>query len=78
MLPPFLLSLTPATSRGHLHGIALSGPFSGNLISRRIGGVTTQPWGWCSIYGLSAAAMLLVTIGIHTLLPALPPAVRKG
>lgn len=73
LLPPFLAAFTPEASRGRMLGIVLSGQFSGILLSRCVSGVLAQLWGWRTIYGASALAMVGVALLFRTQLPTLPP-----
>jgi MFS family permease len=72
LLPTFLAAFTPEASRGRMLGILLSGQFSGILLSRSVSGVVAQLWGWRTIYGISALAMLAVALVFHRRLPCLP------
>lgn len=73
LLPPFLTAFVPAAQHGRMLGIVLSGQFSGILLSRSVSGLAAELLGWRSIYGLSAAAMLAVTLLFRSRLPALEP-----
>lgn len=73
LLPPFLTAFVPAAQHGRMLGIVLSGQFSGILLSRSVSGLAAELWGWRSIYGLSAAAMLVVALLFRSRLPALAP-----
>jgi predicted MFS family arabinose efflux permease len=78
LLPTALVALTPETSRGRMLGIVLSGQFSGILLSRTASGVVAQLWGWRSIYGISAMAMVAVALLFWQRLPTLPATERRS
>lgn len=73
LLPPFLTAFVPPAQHGRMLGIVLSGQFSGILLSRSVSGLAAELWGWRSIYGLSAAAMLAVALLFRSRLPPLAP-----
>lgn len=74
MLIPFVAHLAPPEQRGRLIGVVMSGLLIGILLSRTVAGFVGEALGWRSLYGASAAAMLLLALALRLELPKQRPA----
>ncbi|WP_461533129.1 MFS transporter [Sinomicrobium sp.] len=54
-------------------GIVMSGLLLGILLSRFIGGIVGEIWGWRTMFGIAAGLMILVWIAVYKMLPELKP-----
>lgn len=54
-------------------GLVVSGLLLGILLSRFVGGIVGELWGWRTMYIIAAGLMLLVWIVVYKMLPALQP-----
>ena len=63
VLVPFAASLAAETERGKVVGTVMSGLLIGILLARTVSGLIAQVAGWRTVYGVSAAVML-VLIGV--------------
>ncbi|WP_445430458.1 MFS transporter [Chryseobacterium indoltheticum] len=57
-------------------GLVVSGLLLGILLSRFVGGIVGELWGWRSMFGIAAGLMLLVWVFVHKMLPELQPNFR--
>lgn len=71
---PIAAQHAPDASRGRTVGAVTTGLLSGILLSRTLGGLVAQSFGWRSMQGIAAGLMVLVMIITWRWLPALPPA----
>lgn len=55
----------------------MSGLLLGILLSRFIGGVVGEIWGWRTMFGIASGMMIFVWIAVYTLLPELPRILRE-
>ncbi len=69
LLPAYISSLVPDALRGRTLGIILSGQFTGLLLSRSVGGLVGQHFGWRAIFLVSAVLMVAVAWWIRRSLP---------
>lgn len=54
-------------------GLVVSGLLLGILLSRFIGGIVGEIWGWRTMYGIAAGLMLLVWLFVYKMLPEMKP-----
>ena len=54
-------------------GIVMSGLLLGILLSRFIGGIVGEIWGWRAMFGIAAGLMILVWLAVYKMLPELHP-----
>lgn len=54
-------------------GIVMSGLLLGILLSRFIGGIVGEIWGWRAMFGIAAGLMILVWLAVYKMLPELQP-----
>jgi predicted MFS family arabinose efflux permease len=80
ILVPFAAHLAPPEQRGKYVGRVMSGLLLGILLARSLSSVTAAAWGWRSIYLISAAAMLILSLVLWRILPERRPgtSVRYG
>ncbi|WP_228419039.1 MFS transporter [Chryseobacterium balustinum] len=52
-------------------GLVVSGLLLGILLSRFVGGIVGELWGWRSMFGIAAGLMLLVWVFVYKMLPEL-------
>ena len=77
---PLAAHLAHPGERGRVIGLIMSGILAGILLARTVAGLVGGAFGWRMVYGLAAACMVLLAIGLARLLPPSPPerAVRYG
>ncbi|WP_313000321.1 MFS transporter [Chryseobacterium gleum] len=54
-------------------GLVMSGLLLGILLSRFIGGIVGEVWGWRAMFGIAAGLMILVWVAVYKMLPELSP-----
>lgn len=54
-------------------GTVMSGLLLGILLSRFIGGIVGDIWGWRAMFGIASGIMILVWIAVYKMLPELQP-----
>lgn len=54
-------------------GLVVSGLLLGILLSRFVGGIVGELWGWRSMFGIAAGLMLLVWVFVYKMLPEVQP-----
>ncbi|AIO65625.1 MFS transporter [Burkholderia oklahomensis] len=69
---PVAAQLAPDAHRGRIVGTVTTGLLTGVLLSRTLGGLVAQQFGWRAIYAVAAALEGLVVLAVWRLLPALP------
>ncbi|MDY0931339.1 MFS transporter [Chryseobacterium sp. CFBP8996] len=57
-------------------GLVVSGLLLGILLSRFVGGIVGELWGWRSMFGIAAGLMLLVWVFVYKMLPEVQPNFR--
>ncbi len=76
VLVPFASSLAAEDERGRVVGRVMSGLLLGILLARTVSGLVAAIGGWRLIYGLAAAAMLILAVVLRRALPAVDPPER--
>ncbi len=70
---PMVADLSNEESRSQNIGMVMSGLLMGILLSRFIGGIVGDIWGWRSIYYGAAVLMLISWIFVYRMLPEMKP-----
>ncbi len=70
---PIAAELSTDKQKSSNIGLVMSGLLLGILLSRFIGGVVGEIWGWRTMFGIASGMMIFVWIAVYTLLPELPP-----
>ncbi|MBO2442061.1 MFS transporter [Actinomadura nitritigenes] len=70
---PMAAGLVPASRRGWVSGVMLSGSLGGMLLSRTLGGPLAQWLGWRSPYLVAAALALVLAVVLARALPVTVP-----
>ncbi|WP_312698279.1 MFS transporter, partial [Sphingobacterium mizutaii] len=70
---PMVADLSDSENRSQNIGMVMSGLLMGILLSRFIGGIVGDLWGWRSIYFGAASLMLVSWIFIYRMLPEMKP-----
>ncbi len=70
---PITAELSSETQKSANIGLVVSGLLMGILLSRFVGGIVGEMWGWRSMYGIAAALMLLVWFVVYKMLPEIQP-----
>jgi predicted MFS family arabinose efflux permease len=78
ILVPIAASMTAPEHRGRTIGNVMSGLMIGIVLSRPIASVVTDALGWRAFYGLSAAAVAVLTVVLARNLPRRVPAGRAS
>ena len=78
ILVPFASSLAAEEERGRVVGRVMSGLLLGILLARTVAGFAAELGGWRLIYGLAAAAMLMLALVLRRALPVVEPPERHG
>jgi predicted MFS family arabinose efflux permease len=73
VLVPIAASMAPPERRGQAIGDVMSGVMVGILLSRPIASLVADAWGWRMFYGISAAAMAMLTALLALRLPRRKP-----
>lgn len=68
---PVAVQLSPELNRGHIVGIVTTGLLTGILLSRTLGGIVSEQYGWRSMQFLAAGLMLVVALMVRRGLPKL-------
>lgn len=70
---PIAAELSTEKEKAANIGLVVSGLLLGILLSRFIGGIVGELWGWRSMFGIAAGLMLLVWVFVYKMLPELQP-----
>lgn len=70
---PIAAELSTDKEKSSNIGLVMSGLLLGILLSRFIGGIVGEIWGWRTMFGIASGMMIIVWIAVYTMLPALPP-----
>lgn len=70
---PTAAHLAPASERGRVVGLVMTGLLSGILLSRVLSGLLGEVVGWRGVYWTAAAAILLLTLCLWRVLPVITP-----
>ncbi len=76
VLVPFAAHLASARQRAGVVGTMVSGILFGVLLARTFSGTIGALFGWRTVYGVAALAMLLFAVLVRTQLPACPPELK--
>ncbi|WLE60878.1 MFS transporter [Burkholderia plantarii] len=69
---PFAAQLAPDARRGSTVGTVTTGLLAGVLLSRTLGGLIAQQFGWRAIYAVAAVLESVVVVAVWRFLPSLP------
>ncbi len=69
---PVAAQLASDTNRGRVVGSVTTGLLTGILLSRTLGGLVAEHYGWRAIYAVAAGLQALIVLAVWRLLPALP------
>ncbi|MCX8524955.1 MFS transporter [Chryseobacterium formosus] len=70
---PIAAELSSEKEKAANIGLVVSGLLLGILLSRFIGGIVGEMWGWRSMFGIAAGLMLLVWVFVYKMLPEMKP-----
>jgi predicted MFS family arabinose efflux permease len=70
---PLAAQLAPEERRGRVVGTVLGGLLLGILLARTFSGFAASLFGWRSVYGIAAVAMLILALLLRVRLPECPP-----
>lgn len=70
---PIAAELSSDKEKSSNIGIVMSGLLLGILLSRFVGGIVGEMWGWRAMFGIAAGIMVLVWIAVYKMLPDLKP-----
>lgn len=70
---PIAAELSSEKDKAANIGLVVSGLLLGILLSRFVGGIVGELWGWRSMFGIAAGLMLLVWVFVYKMLPELQP-----
>lgn len=70
---PIAAELSSDTEKSSNIGIVMSGLLLGILLSRFVGGIVGELWGWRAMFGIAAGIMILVWLAVYKMLPELQP-----
>lgn len=73
---PIAAELSSKKDKAGNIGLVVSGLLLGILLSRFVGGIVGELWGWRSMFGIAAGLMLLVWVFVYKMLPELQPNFR--
>jgi predicted MFS family arabinose efflux permease len=70
---PIAAELSSDEDRSSNIGVVMSGLLMGILLSRFVGGIVGEIWGWRAMFGIAAGVMIIVWIAVYKMLPDLLP-----
>lgn len=70
---PIAAELSSDKEKSSNIGTVMSGLLLGILLSRFIGGIVGDVWGWRSMFGIAAGLMVIVWIAVYKMLPEMQP-----
>lgn len=70
---PMAAQLSSEKEKSTNIGIVMSGLLLGILLSRFVGGIVGEIWGWRTMFGIAAGLMVLVWLAVYKMLPELQP-----
>ncbi|WP_294286119.1 MFS transporter [uncultured Chryseobacterium sp.] len=70
---PIAAELSSDREKSSNIGTVMSGLLLGILLSRFIGGIVGELWGWRSMFGIAAGVMVAVWLAVYRMLPELQP-----
>ncbi|EJL75892.1 arabinose efflux permease family protein [Chryseobacterium populi] len=70
---PIAAELSSDKEKSSNIGLVMSGLLLGILLSRFIGGIVGDIWGWRTMFGIAAGLMIIVWLAIYKMLPELQP-----
>lgn len=70
---PIAAELSTDKQKSSNIGLVMSGLLLGILLSRFIGGIVGEIWGWRSMFGIAAGIMIFVWVAVYTKLPEIHP-----
>lgn len=70
---PIAAELSSDKEKSSNIGIVMSGLLLGILLSRFVGGIVGEMWGWRAMFGIAAGIMVLVWVAVYKMLPDLHP-----
>lgn len=73
---PIAAELSSEKDKAANIGLVVSGLLLGILLSRFVGGIVGEIWGWRSMFGIAAGLMLLVWVFVYKMLPEVQPNFR--
>lgn len=73
---PMAAELSSDKEKSSNIGLVMSGLLLGILLSRFIGGIVGEMWGWRAMFGIASGMMVLVWLAVYFMLPELHPNFR--
>jgi len=70
---PIAAELSSDKEKSSNIGVVMSGLLLGILLSRFIGGIVGDVWGWRAMFGIAAGLMILVWLAVYKMLPEMQP-----
>jgi predicted MFS family arabinose efflux permease len=70
---PIAAELSSDNEKSANIGLVMSGLLLGILLSRFVGGIVGEVWGWRAMFGIAAGLMILVWLAVYKMLPELHP-----
>jgi len=70
---PIAAELSSDKEKSSNIGVVMSGLLLGILLSRFIGGIVGDVWGWRAMFGIAAGLMILVWLAVYKMLPEMLP-----
>ncbi|MFP3595405.1 MFS transporter [Chryseobacterium sp. SIMBA_029] len=70
---PIAAELSSDKEKSSNIGVVMSGLLLGILLSRFIGGIVGDVWGWRAMFGIAAGLMTLVWLAVYKMLPEMQP-----
>lgn len=70
---PIAAELSSDKEKSSNIGVVMSGLLLGILLSRFIGGIVGDVWGWRAMFGIAAGLMVLVWLAVYKMLPEMQP-----